>query len=440
MAAETDFMRQSGPLPRRTVTKFTAQKDRMATSNTTGKSRSDASTSDTQDLPHQRCSAVVKIPDPDLPHCDSSQAQTPTPQSLLSQASQALSSVMPSSTTQGGTGGSAGVPTIERVPARTSAEKEQAQLQSSEDKFNKPASVSGVVTAAEGFYSARAELKPLMFEGFLAGGVAAGGQLTTTTEVENFPGFPTGISGSEITQKFREQSLHHGTEIRTETVSKVDLSKRPFKVWVDGTENDDSKAVLADSLIIATGATAKRGAAPIFRRKPLAVVGGGDTAAEEALFLTKYADKVFLLVRSGKMRASKVMRTRVEKHPKIEILYNYLPVQASGEKNLTTITIKSTADGSTRELPVNGLFYAIGHVPNTQVFGNQITLDETGYIVTKPGTTRTSVEGVFAAGDVQDFVYRQAITAAGTGCMAALEAERWLEATADAEEAVEAAL
>ncbi|KXS19638.1 thioredoxin reductase [Gonapodya prolifera JEL478] len=308
---------------------------------------------------------------------------------------------------------------------------------------------SGPAGHTAAIYSARAELKPLMFEGFLAGGVAAGGQLTTTTDVENFPGFPTGISGTEITQKFREQSIHHGTEIRTQTVSKVDLSNRPFKVWPEGEENDDSKAILADALIIATGATAKRlhipgeeklwqrgisacavcdGAAPLFRRKPLAVVGGGDTAAEEALFLTKYADKVYLLVRRDKMRASKVMRSRVEKHPKIEILYNSLPVAASGEKTLSAITVESTADGSKRELPVNGLFYAIGHQPNTQVFDGQIKLDETGYIVTKPGTTLTSVEGVFAAGDVQDFVYRQAITAAGTGCMAALEAERWLEA------------
>jgi thioredoxin reductase (NADPH) len=270
-------------------------------------------------------------------------------------------------------------------------------------------------------------LKPLMYEGFLAGGVAAGGQLTTTTDVENYPGFPTGISGMELTDNFRKQSEHLGTEIVTETITKVDLSRRPFLAWPEGTEDEKLAPLAADAVIIATGATAKRmnipgedkywqqgisacavcdGAVPIFREKPLAVVGGGDSAAEEAIFLTKYGSKVYLLVRRDVLRASKVMASRVLNHPKIEILWNTVPVSANGDgKLLKGLTIQDTKSNSSRELEVNGLFYAIGHLPNTEAFkGTGLGMDADGYIVTKPGTSYTSIEGVFACGDCQDKV------------------------------------
>ncbi|KAL2916981.1 thioredoxin-disulfide reductase [Polyrhizophydium stewartii] len=311
---------------------------------------------------------------------------------------------------------------------------------------------SGPAGHTAAIYCARANLAPTMYEGFMAGGIAAGGQLTTTTDVENFPGFPDGIMGSELTDRFRAQSLRFNTTIHTETISKVDLSQRPFRLWVESRESE--QPILAKSIIVATGATAKRlhipgedkywqagisacavcdGAAPIFRRKELAVVGGGDSAAEEALFLTKYASKVYVLVRRDKLRASKVMADRLLKNPKIEVLWNTLPVEAKGDGSLLkSLTLEDTRTRARRDLPVNGLFYAIGHTPNTAVFANQLKLDETGYIVTEPGTTRTSVEGVFAAGDVQDKRYRQAVTAAGSGCMAALDCERWLEEHGDA--------
>lgn len=296
-------------------------------------------------------------------------------------------------------------------------------------------------------YAARANLEPLLFEGFMAGGVAAGGQLTTTTEVENFPGFPDGIMGPEMMELFRKQSEKFGTKIISETVSKVDLSQRPFKLWLEGKENEEP--YLAKSLIISTGATAKRlflpgedfywqkgisacavcdGAVPIFRNKPLAVVGGGDSASEEANFLTKYASKVYVLVRRDKLRASKVMADRLLNNPKIQVLWNTAPIEAVGNgKLLTGLKIQNVQTKEESLLEVNGLFYAIGHKPNTDAFVGQIDLDEDGYIKVQAGTTYTSVEGVFASGDVQDKRYRQAITAAGSGCMAALDCERWLE-------------
>lgn len=302
---------------------------------------------------------------------------------------------------------------------------------------------SGPAGHTAAIYAARANLNPVMYEGFMAGGVAAGGQLTTTTEVENFPGFPEGIDGTKLTQLFREQSAKYGTTIHTQTITKVDLSKRPFTIWSDAEE------IKAESIIIATGATAKRmfvkgedvfwqrgisacavcdGALPIYRNKALAVVGGGDSAVEEANHLTKFASKVYLVVRRDQLRASQIMQKRAMEHPKIEILWNQTVVEAKGGAGgLTSIVLESTKDKSQKDLEVGGLFYAIGHVPNTEIFKGQLNLDETGYIITKPGTTQTNVEGVFAAGDVQDKVYRQAITAAGSGCMAALEAERWLE-------------
>ncbi|KAJ1548832.1 thioredoxin-disulfide reductase [Cladochytrium tenue] len=301
-------------------------------------------------------------------------------------------------------------------------------------------------------YLARANLAPIMYEGFMAAGVAAGGQLTTTTDVENFPGFPAGIGGSELMDLFKQQSERFGTTVVTETISRVDLSARPFRLWREDNDTDDAAAILADSVVIATGATAKRlhikgeevfwqagisacavcdGAVPIFRNKPLAVVGGGDSAVEEAIFLTKYASKVFVLVRRDKLRASKVMADRLLKHPKVEVVWNKVPVEAHGDKVLKHLTIQDTVTGVSSELQVNGLFYAIGHTPNTNVFAGQLELHPTGYIKTFPHdgvpSTYTSVEGVFACGDVQDSTYRQAITAAGSGCMAALDCERWLE-------------
>ncbi|AOP34306.1 thioredoxin-disulfide reductase [Leptospira tipperaryensis] len=302
---------------------------------------------------------------------------------------------------------------------------------------------SGPAGHTAAIYAARANLNPVMYEGFMAGGIAAGGQLTTTTEVENFPGFPEGIDGTKLTELFREQSVKYGTKIFTQTITKVDFSSRPFKLW------SDDELIEAEAVIIATGATAKRmhvngedtywqrgisacavcdGALPIYRNKELVVVGGGDSAVEEASHLTKFASKVYLVHRRDSLRASKIMQKRATTHPKIEILWNSQVEEAKGDgKNLTSLTLQDTVNGQKKELAVGGLFYAIGHKPNTDIFEGILDLDESGYIKTVPGTTKTSIEGVFAAGDVQDKVYRQAVSAAGSGCMAALDAERWLE-------------
>jgi thioredoxin reductase (NADPH) len=299
---------------------------------------------------------------------------------------------------------------------------------------------SGPAGHTAAIYAARARLNPLMFEGMFAAGVAAGGQLTTTSEVENYPGFLE-IFGPILMEKMRTQSLHCGARIATETVDKVDLSQRPFKVWAGGQEYQ------AKSLIIATGATAKRmdlpgeknlwqkgisacavcdGALPFYRNKVLAVIGGGDSAVEEATYLTKFASKVLMIVRRDVLRASKVMQERAKSNPKIEILFNTIPLEILGEKSVSGLKIKNVVTQAETTLAVGGLFYAIGHLPNTAFLEGRLELDETGYIKTKPGSTKTSVEGVFAAGDVQDKVYRQAITSAGTGCMAALDAEHFL--------------
>lgn len=305
---------------------------------------------------------------------------------------------------------------------------------------------SGPAGHTAAIYLARANLEPVMFEGMLANGFAPGGQLTTTTDVENFPGFPDGIRGPEMMDLFRAQSIRFGTKIFTETVSKIDLSSRPFKYWREGHESEEPET--ADSIIIATGASARRlnlpgedtywqsgisacavcdGAVPIFRDKPLAVVGGGDSACEEATYLTKYASKVYVLVRRDQLRASKVMAKRLMNHPKVTILWNTVPVEAKGDGNLlNSLLIKDTKTGEQRTLEINGLFYAIGHEPATALVRGQLKTDEDGYICTKPGTSETSLPGVFAAGDVQDKKYRQAITSAGTGCIAALECERFL--------------
>ncbi|MBF0197006.1 MAG: thioredoxin-disulfide reductase [Planctomycetes bacterium] len=301
---------------------------------------------------------------------------------------------------------------------------------------------SGPAAHTAAIYAGRATLSPLVYEGMMAGGVAAGGQLTTTTEVENFPGFPTGISGIEITMKFREQSENCGAKIVTETVNSVDLSKRPFTVTTD------SGSVEAETLIVATGATAQRlgvegedtywqkgmsacavcdGGLPIFRNKVLVVIGGGDSACEEAVYLTKFASKVILLVRRDVLRASKVMQERVLNNPKIDVNWKTQLKSVHGDEKIMNHIIVTTEEGE-KEIQCGGLFYAIGHKPNTEFLKDQLETDEAGYVVTKPGTAQTSIEGVFACGDVQDRIYRQAITAAGSGCMAGLEAERWLEA------------
>ena len=300
---------------------------------------------------------------------------------------------------------------------------------------------SGPAGHTAAIYSARADLSPLMFEGFMAGGVAAGGQLTTTNDVENYPGFPQGINGPEMMDLFRQQSLRFGARILTETVDKVDLSQRPFRLITSSGET------LAETLIVATGATARRlsipgeerywqygisacavcdGALPIYRNKVLMVIGGGDTAVEEATHLTKFGTQVIVVHRRDALRASKIMQQRLLSHPKIHMRWNSVAEEALGDDALKSVRIRNVRSNEISVIDAEGLFYAIGHLPNTGFLDGQLDLDDTGYIVTTPGTTQTSVEGVFAAGDVQDKVWRQAVTAAGTGCMAALEAERFL--------------
>lgn len=301
---------------------------------------------------------------------------------------------------------------------------------------------SGPAGHTAAIYAGRALLKPLMYEGFMAGGVAAGGQLTTTTEIENFPGFPGAILGSELMNRMREQNVQCGGTVLTETITKVDFSCRPFKLW---TESDEM--VEADTVVIATGATARRmgvpgetqfwqrgisacavcdGALPMYRNKPSVVIGGGDTAMEEAMHLAKFASKVFLVHRRDSFRASKAMQEKVFANPKIEVIWNSTLVSAAGSKSLESVKLRNVNDNTEKDLEVSGLFYAIGHKPNTDFVVGKLDLDEAGYILTKPGTTQTSVPGVFAAGDVQDKKYRQAIVAAGSGCMAALDAEHYL--------------
>jgi len=272
-------------------------------------------------------------------------------------------------------------------------------------------------------------------------GGSAGGQLTTTTEVENYPGFPEGIGGPELMQLFRQQSERFGTEMVQEDVTSADFSQRPFVL------KSENRGVLAHSVIISTGAIAKRmgvpneekmwnngmsacavcdGALPMFRNQPLMVIGGGDTAVEEATYLTKFGSVVYMVHRRDELRASKIMQERALKNPKLEIIWDTVLEDAIGEDYLTGARLKNVKTQEVREMEVTGLFYAIGHTPNTSIFNGQLDLDDAGYIKVKAGTQETNIEGVFAAGDVHDHKYRQAVTAAGTGCAASLEAERWL--------------
>jgi thioredoxin reductase (NADPH) len=295
---------------------------------------------------------------------------------------------------------------------------------------------SGPAGLTAAVYTARANLRPLMIEG-----LGAGGQLMLTTDVENYPGFPEGILGPELMGHFRDQAARFGTEFVTADADRVDLSAPPFGVWVGEHE------YRAKAIVISTGATANmlgldseqrllgHGVSTcatcdgfFFREQNIAVVGGGDSAIEEATFLTRFADKVTVIHRRKELRASKIMQDRAFSNPKIDWRWNSVVEEVLGDGRVTGLRLRDTETGELSDLAVTGAFVAIGHSPNTALFRGQVELDDAGYIVTAPGTTRTSVDGVFAAGDVVDHVYRQAITAAGTGCMAALDAERYLEA------------
>jgi thioredoxin reductase (NADPH) len=296
---------------------------------------------------------------------------------------------------------------------------------------------SGPAGYTAAIYAARANMKPVLYQG-----IQPGGQLTITTEVENYPGYANGVQGPEMMVDFEKQAARMGADIRYGLATAVDLSKSPFKIQID-----EEKWVEADSLIIATGASAKWlgleseqrlngfgvSACAVcdgffFRGKEVAIVGAGDTAAEEALYLSKLCTKVHMIIRKDEMRASKVMQERVFKTPNIEIHWNSETVEVIGEKTVSSVKIKNNLTGELAEIPVSGFFVAIGHQPNSGIFKGWLEMDEAGYVKTIPGTTKTNIEGVFAAGDVQDKIYRQAVTAAGTGCMAALDAERYLGA------------
>ena len=295
---------------------------------------------------------------------------------------------------------------------------------------------SGPAGYTAAIYAARADLKPVVYTG-----MQMGGQLTTTTEVDNFPGYPKGVTGPVMMEDLQHQAERFGTDVRFGVIENVDFQQYPLKATTDS-----GKVIEADTVIISTGATARwlglesekkyngHGVSAcatcdgfFFRGMDVAVVGGGDTACEEAAYLSKLCRKVYLIVRRDELRASKAMQHRVMNTPNIEILWNSLPEEITGDNKVVTgARLKNAKTGEINEIEVQGFFVAIGHTPNTDMFKGQIDLDEQGYIKTVPGTTRTNIAGVFAAGDVQDHVYRQAVTAAGTGCMAAIEAERWL--------------
>ena len=299
---------------------------------------------------------------------------------------------------------------------------------------------SGPAGYTAAIYAARADLKPLMYQG-----LQPGGQLTTTTEVENFPGYPEGTDGPAMMEDLKKQAERFETDVRWGMISEVDLSKRPFIA-----KADDGKIIEAETVIIATGATAMwlgleseseyngYGVSAcatcdgiFYKGKDVAIVGGGDTAAEEATYLAKLCNKVYMIHRRDELRASKAMQKKVFETKNIEMVWSHVPVEVVGEvegfgKKVTGVKVQDVKTGDQKTLEVDGFFVAIGHKPNTEIFSSQLEVDDMGYLVTKPDSSKTSVEGVFAAGDVQDHVFRQAVTAAGSGCMAAIEAERWL--------------
>ena len=301
---------------------------------------------------------------------------------------------------------------------------------------------SGPAGYTAAIYAARADLKPMMYQG-----LQPGGQLTTTTEIENFPGYPEGTDGPKMMQDLQAQAERFETDVRWGMITEIDLSNRPFIA-----KADDGKTIEAETVIIATGATAKYIGLPseseyngygvsacatcdgyFYKAKDVVVVGGGDTAAEEATYLAKLCNKVYLVHRRDELRASKAMQKRVMNTPNLEVVWNHVPKEITGEtegfaKKVTGVTLTNVLNGEEKKLAIDGFFVAIGHKPNTDLFNGQLKMDETGYLITKPDSTATNIEGVFACGDVQDKVYRQAVTAAGTGCMAALEAERYLAA------------
>ncbi len=294
---------------------------------------------------------------------------------------------------------------------------------------------SGPAGYSAAIYTARANLKPVLYQG-----IQPGGQLTITTEVENYPGYPQGIQGPEMMVDFEKQAIRMGADIRFGLATKVDFSQQPFKVWVD-----EEKLIEADSVIIATGASAKwlgleseqrlngYGVSAcavcdgfFFKGKEVAIIGAGDTAAEEALYLSKLSPQVHMFIRRDGMRASQVMQQRVKETQNIKLYWNTEVMEVLGDTHVDSIRVRNKETGSEQTISVKGFFVAIGHDPNSGIFKGWLNMDETGYIQTIPGSTRTNIEGVFAAGDVQDRIYRQAVTAAGSGCMAALDAERYL--------------
>lgn len=300
---------------------------------------------------------------------------------------------------------------------------------------------SGPAGYTAAIYAARANLNPILFEGFYSG--PAGGQLMITTEVENFPGFPEGVMGPQLIQMFRQQAQRFSTQIFSEDVLSIDLNSHPYKIVTS------QRSLLSDAVIIATGASANRldipgtrdgelwqkgvtacavcdGAMPIFRNRKLFVIGGGDSACEEALFLTKFASKVYIVHRRDELRASKIMQKRVLHHPKVEVLWSSVIVKVEGDAVVNSVTLRDLKTQKESKEEAGGVFFAVGHTPNTAFLDGQLELHDNDYIKVKPGSCQTSKEFVFACGDVQDFTYRQAITAAGSGCMAALEAERAL--------------
>lgn len=315
----------------------------------------------------------------------------------------------------------------------------------SEEKYEKTQCLiigSGPAGYTSAIYAARADLKPVMYQG-----LQPGGQLTTTTEVENYPGYPNGTNGPEMMEDFKKQAERFETDVRWGLITEIDLSKRPFIA-----KADDGKTIEAETVIIATGASARWLGLPseteyngygvsacatcdgyFYRGKVVAVVGGGDTAAEEATYLAKLCKKVYLIHRRDELRASKAMQKRVFNTKNIEVLWNKVPKEITGEtegfaKKVTGATLTDTITGEESRIEIDGFFVAIGHTPNSDLFKGQLEMNEVGYIKTAPDSTATNIPGVFAAGDVQDHVYRQAVTAAGTGCMAAIEAERYLSA------------